>query len=187
VTIRYSTNRETWLVKLWIGNDRERIFIGGPNRQILNWAKDQAAAAWSKSLGVEEHNQAHFGIPTCWRRRSAAEWYEMADAMMQTPQNGPYAVHRHFGLHAATGHRRWALIDVSDVAQEAGFRLPVAMTAAAWSAAVEVPFNTPCQDETGRLWDVLNVLRFSVIGRVESQIDSTSPSSENMAFRAESI
>jgi hypothetical protein len=31
------------------------------------------------------------------------------------------------------------LVDVSKLAKEAGFRFPVAMTAAAWLAAVEVP------------------------------------------------
>lgn len=51
------------------------------------------------------------------------------------------------------------LIDVSDTAQEAGFKVPVAMTAAAWHQTVEWTDadsrrQTP-QDEAGRLWDVL--------------------------------
>ena len=54
------------------------------------------------------------------------------------------------------------LIDVSELAKEAGFRFPVAMTSAAWQDAVAVPPDCPCQDETGRLWDVLNVLRFAI-------------------------
>lgn len=52
-----------------------------------------------------------------------------------------------------------ALVDVSSTAQEAGFRLPVAMTAAAWADVVawsdmDTRSQTP-QDESGRLWDVL--------------------------------
>lgn len=51
------------------------------------------------------------------------------------------------------------LVDVSDTAREAGFRLPVAMTAAAWADAVawsdaDTVRQVP-QDQSGRLWDVL--------------------------------
>lgn len=52
------------------------------------------------------------------------------------------------------------LIDVSQLAREAGFRVPVAMTATAWEACVRVPETATGQDETGRLWDVLNALAF---------------------------
>jgi hypothetical protein len=47
------------------------------------------------------------------------------------------------------------LIDVSAVAREAVIRYPVALTAAAWAKRVAVPPGVPCQDEAGRLWDVL--------------------------------
>ena len=51
------------------------------------------------------------------------------------------------------------LIDVSAVAREAGIRVPVAMTAAAWAdcvawSAEDSTRQTP-QDEAGRLWDVV--------------------------------
>lgn len=51
------------------------------------------------------------------------------------------------------------LIDVTETAREAGFRYPVAMTSAAWATCVEIPEGVLGQDETGRLWDVLTVLR----------------------------
>jgi hypothetical protein len=54
------------------------------------------------------------------------------------------------------------LIDVSATAREAGFKYPVALTAAAWAKCVAVPPGVACQDEAGRLWDVLTVLRFAV-------------------------
>jgi len=49
------------------------------------------------------------------------------------------------------------LIDVSKKAQEAGFKIPVALTAGAWESCVKM---TPAaekagNDESGRLWDVL--------------------------------
>jgi hypothetical protein len=55
--------------------------------------------------------------------------------------------------------RDGVLIDVSAVAREAGIRYPVALTAAAWAKCVTVPPGVACQDEAGRLWDVVWVLR----------------------------
>src|SRR5262245_61527864 len=47
------------------------------------------------------------------------------------------------------------LIDVTDTARQVGFRYPVALTSAAWERCVAVPDGVACQDEAGRLWDVL--------------------------------
>ena len=51
------------------------------------------------------------------------------------------------------------LIDVSELARDAGFRHPVAMTSAAWADCVawsrEDSSRQVHQDQTGRLWDVL--------------------------------
>ena len=54
------------------------------------------------------------------------------------------------------------LVDVSSVAREAGIRFPVAMTRTVWSKYVEVPEGVKCQDESGRLWDILWMLRAQV-------------------------
>src|SRR5262249_7885724 len=48
--------------------------------------------------------------------------------------------------------------DVSAVAREAGIRYPVALTRAVWDRCVTVPPGVICQDEAGRLWDVLWML-----------------------------
>lgn len=53
------------------------------------------------------------------------------------------------------------LRDISPLAQEAGFRVPVAISHAAWSECVAVAPDDVAQDETGRLWDVLQCLRFA--------------------------
>jgi hypothetical protein len=47
------------------------------------------------------------------------------------------------------------LIDVTETAKEAGFRIPAALTSAAWAECVAVPEGVEGQDEAGRLWDVL--------------------------------
>ena len=51
------------------------------------------------------------------------------------------------------------LVDVTETAKEAGFRIPVALTRAAWAECVawseaDTKRQVP-QDEAGRLWDVL--------------------------------
>jgi hypothetical protein len=58
------------------------------------------------------------------------------------------------------------LIDVTATAKEAGVRYPVALTAAAWARCVAVPPGVACQDEAGRLWDVLVMFRLAA-GRTD--------------------
>lgn len=50
------------------------------------------------------------------------------------------------------------LVDVSEMAAEAGLKYPVALTYAAWARYVEVPEDVQGeQDEQGRLWDILTM------------------------------
>ncbi|MBN8741101.1 MAG: hypothetical protein BGP24_19985 [Lysobacterales bacterium 69-70] len=52
--------------------------------------------------------------------------------------------------------RDGVLVDVSGQAREAGFRIPVALTARVWVECVAWPeTESLCQDESGRLWDVV--------------------------------
>lgn len=54
------------------------------------------------------------------------------------------------------------LVDVTTTAREAGYRYPVALTRAVWCRYVEVPAGVDGQDEAGRLWDVLHMLRHAI-------------------------
>lgn len=48
------------------------------------------------------------------------------------------------------------LVDVSEIATEAGFRWPVAVTAAVWALIEDIPPQYQgIQDVQGRLWDVV--------------------------------
>jgi hypothetical protein len=58
--------------------------------------------------------------------------------------------------------RDGALLDVSQTAREAGIRWPVALTRAVWEGCVRVPPGVACQDKSGRLWDVLFLLRLAI-------------------------
>ena len=54
------------------------------------------------------------------------------------------------------------LVDVSPLAREAGIRFPVAITRAVHATCVAVPPGVTCQDETGRAWDVVWMLRCAI-------------------------
>ena len=56
------------------------------------------------------------------------------------------------------------LIDVSSSAREAGFRFPVALTCAVWNhcVALSEAAERACNDEQGRLWDVLWMMRNAI-------------------------
>lgn len=54
-----------------------------------------------------------------------------------------------------------ALIDVTATAKEAGIRHSTALTRQAWERYVAVPPRAQGQDEAGRLWDVLWMLRLA--------------------------
>jgi len=65
-----------------------------------------------------------------------------------------------------------ALIDVSETAREAGFKFPVAMTSESFGLCVVVPEGVSCQDEKGRLWDVLHMLHHAIkTGKGAEQVD----------------
>lgn len=54
------------------------------------------------------------------------------------------------------------LVDVSETAREAGVRWPTAVTRAVWDRYVAVPPGVECQDEAGRLWDVVWMARHGI-------------------------
>jgi hypothetical protein len=54
------------------------------------------------------------------------------------------------------------LIDISELAKEAGFKVPVAITSTLYDGWIKC--EIPGQDETGRLWDLLTILRLEAAG-----------------------
>jgi hypothetical protein len=55
------------------------------------------------------------------------------------------------------------LVDVSNVAKEAGFIVSVAVTSRVFHEVIVPPEETATtQDDIGRLWDLLNVLRMEI-------------------------
>ncbi len=60
----------------------------------------------------------------------------------------------------------------ADLARNAGFVAPVALTSAVYESCVRVPEGVLCQDETGRLFDVLWMAThaFRDVGMKESRV-----------------
>ena len=54
------------------------------------------------------------------------------------------------------------LVDVSEMAREAGFKYPFAMTAEVWSLIQNIPERYSYEDVRGRLWDVLMMARHAI-------------------------
>ena len=54
-------------------------------------------------------------------------------------------------------------IEVTKTAQEAGIRFPVFITRTVFDTCVAVPPGVTGQDESGRLWDIVWMLRFAIL------------------------
>jgi hypothetical protein len=53
-------------------------------------------------------------------------------------------------------------VEVSKTAREAGITFPVFLTRTVFDSFVAVPPGVTCQDEAGRLWDIVWMLRFAI-------------------------
>ena len=54
-------------------------------------------------------------------------------------------------------------VEVTKTAQEAGIKFPVFLTRTVYDAFVTVPEGVTGQDEAGRLWDIVWMLRFAIM------------------------
>src|SRR5689334_16851328 len=55
------------------------------------------------------------------------------------------------------------LVEVTKTAAEAGIKFPVFITRGVFEQYVAVPPNVAGQDEAGRLWDIVWMLRFAIL------------------------
>ena len=65
-------------------------------------------------------------------------------------------------------------VEVTKTAQEAGISIPVFLTRTVWDSYVTVPPDVTGQDEAGRLWDIVWMLRFAII-RARSHRSGSAP------------
>src|SRR5665213_3574008 len=103
--------------------------------------------------------------PDAWRRkrsRHCSPYHHANTDTMNTNNNeSPFGevIYTYTRAHAvADGFQ----VDVTKTAQEAGIHFPVFLTRTVFDAYVTVPPDVTGQDEAGRLWDVVWMLRFAV-------------------------
>ena len=82
--------------------------------------------------------------------------------------NTPHQDADHFGPVIYSYTRSQAVADgvqveVSKTASEAGIKFPVFLTRSVFDAYVAVPPGVAGQDEAGRLWDIVWMLRFAIL------------------------
>jgi hypothetical protein len=113
-------------------------------------SREQAEADHARELA--EQTQAALFTPNQSRK---------TDTMNTNQNDSPFgdAIYTYTRAHAvADGFQ----IEVTKTAQEAGIRFPVFLTRAVYNAYVTVPPDVAGQDEPGRLWDVVWMLRFAI-------------------------
>lgn len=81
------------------------------------------------------------------------------------------------------------LIDVTETARQAGFKFPIAVTAEAWGTLEPTEeARSLGQSESGRLWDLLNVMRWKIrSGGSGSRIDFKIAIDEKGAGRTKDV
>jgi len=144
----------------WVSSPTNTI-TDNPNLAGVFTAADDESAAELRGAMERLHGPLEI-VP--WRSK-------LSEARKDKWQDNPFAGAEM--LYAYT--RKDALndgvqIDVSSVAREAGLKFPVFLTRAVWDKYVRVPDGVRCQDETGRLWDVVWMLRCAARRTVGSEM-----------------
>lgn len=80
-----------------------------------------------------------------------------------------HLIHRYTRADAL---RDGVLTDVTATASEVGIKYPVAITHAVHASYVHVPDGVAGQDERGRLWDILFMLRFAITRHPDAEGDT---------------
>ncbi len=144
------TNRETWLVKLWIDNEQETqsYWQTMASETLNNEPSEEARVTLARMLErtIEEdaptiQNSLYSDLLTTALGR--VDWFEISASLLDDIEESSATDEKECNLiYAYTRAQAIAdgvLIDVSAFAAEAGFKYPVALTSAAWANCVAVP------------------------------------------------
>jgi hypothetical protein len=168
-------NYETWAVKLWLRSSRSsRSYWTEQARELhgSHTAVDQLSDQLKdKLIDASPLQEPSVYADLLNAALSKVDWYELARSYLdqldeeKSSHEKPSDPEREdaenlFGKVIFAYTRKQAiadgvLVDVSETAKEAGFKIPVALTHAVWAEYVVVPEGVQCQDEAGRLWDIL--------------------------------
>ena len=196
------TNYETWVVALWIDQDHgsykywretaaEARSVAANCPQVADgtWSKKDAGrfqlADWLKeeitdAMPLHEPNVYSDLLNAAL---DEVNWQEIADHLLadlleaeERPEpdsvdESPVVIATYTRAQAIEDG---VLVDVTETAREAGIKYPTAITAAVWAKYVEVPQGVEAQDEDGRLWDVVWMLRHAISGTSGQEADRLS-------------
>jgi len=181
------SNYETWTVSLWMDNERHSHEYwrrqaaehrqAAPTRQLVAdgvWTAEEAAKFnLADQIKDETADDSPLKTPSLYSDLLNAafgevNWQEIAGHLLADVAEQEDPKNEVFGAVISSYSRAQAiadglLVDVSEMAQEAGIKHPMAVTAAVWAQYVTVPDGVEGQDERGRLWDVLNMFRFAAL------------------------
>jgi hypothetical protein len=188
------TNHETYAVAIWLESDNDRHVYwqeqarkcrhDAPRVDVVVEGITPAEEAAKYFLSEQLMEEITKDAPNVFKKaysdrlKSAlteVNWDEIADHYLAladetTPCFGPVI----FSYSRAQAIADGVLVDVTKTAGEVGIKYHTAVTEAVWRKYVAVPEGVAGQDEQGRLWDILWMLRCAIVrdrGTEASRID----------------
>ncbi len=178
------TNFETWAVAVWIDDDRTNYHywrdearrhcsLALEREQVAEgiWTPEQAVRfCLADQLREEFTDNSPVTEPDVYAdlldaALSAVNWEEVAGHILEElePMKSLAAIPVIYAYSRAQAIADGVLVDVTETAKEAGMKYSTALTAAVWQKYVAVPEGVEAQDEPGRLWDILWMLRCAIM------------------------
>ena len=136
----------------WVSSPTNTV-TNNPNLAGVFAAADDESAAEMRGAMERLHGPLEL-VPWHTKRRDVGDVAFMDEA--QEPFPGAEVLYAYTRKDALADGVQ---VDVSEVAREAGLKFPVYLTRAVWENYVRVPDGVRCQDEKGRLWDIVWMLR----------------------------
>jgi hypothetical protein len=183
------TNYETWAVAIWLDSDQSSDLHWTEQTrrhqersrncpQVLDgtWTAE-AAAKYNLADQLKEEISGNTpdtiqGVYTDLLNAALTEvnWDEIAAHYLAKTEEvrspfGPVV----FAYTRAQAIDDGVLVDVTETANETGLKYPTALTVAAWQKCVVAPDGVEGQDEQGRLWDIVCLLRHAISTGVRAE------------------
>jgi hypothetical protein len=173
------TNYETWAVALWMDNEQgshtywrqqaeeccrnadEGNSMQERRRAARGVLADRIQEEFEEASPLKEQASVYSDLLTA--ALGEVDWQEIAEHLLEyisQPEDPSLEIIDVYSR--ADAIEDGVLIDISKTANEAGFKYPMVLTSAVWGKYVIVPESAEGQDEQGRLWDILNMLRFAI-------------------------
>lgn len=161
------SNRETWLVAIWIAKEQDaREYWEQQTWDMMRQDKPDGIQTLVREL-EEWCRERLIELPTGMYSEltnaaiQLVDWDELVFWLLVDCGCEHLIPRRSYSTrNEMIG--QGLLIDVTELATKAGFKIPVAITKRAWAECNKLPEGAECPHEAGRLWDVLTVLWYQI-------------------------